>query len=161
MSRVSQCIVFTGNTSRSPMAEGLCRKIMSEKLKCSIDELERIGYKIWSAGVAACGNMLVSPESVEVCRQKGVDISGHLSRPLYGEDADKCDFIFTMSSSHKQFVGMLAPEAVDRCMLLDESGDIADPIGGGVEVYRICAEQIEKALKKRISEMWYEDSSSK
>lgn len=161
MTRIEIIFVCTGNTCRSPMAEGFCRKIMSEKLNCSIDELDRIGYIIRSAGVAACSNMSVSPESVEVCRQKGVDISGHLSSPLNAEDVANCDFMFAMSRSHQDFAGILAPEAAGKCMLLDIGGDIADPIGGGVEVYRICAEQIEKALKKRISEMWYEDSSSK
>ena len=42
MGRLSPCmIVFvcTGNTCRSPLAEGLCKKLLAERLACAADEL--------------------------------------------------------------------------------------------------------------------------
>ena len=38
-------------------------------------------------------------------------------------------------------------------MLLENSGDINDPIGTDAEVYKICGRIIEKAVNKRISEL--------
>jgi len=38
-------------------------------------------------------------------------------------------------------------------MLLDERGNVPDPIGQSQDVYDRCADQIEKAVKKRLSEL--------
>jgi protein-tyrosine-phosphatase len=109
----------------------------------------------------ACGAMPASDESVAICRQKDIDISSHRSRPLDCEEAETSDFIFAMSRSHERLIRELCPKVARRCMLLDTGGDVADPIGGGFAVYGECAKQIEKALRKRISEIWHEDSGSK
>ena len=51
MSSVKFLFVCTGNTCRSPMAEGIFRKYLAEKLQCKVDQLEQLGYKICSGGV--------------------------------------------------------------------------------------------------------------
>ena len=63
------------------------------------------------------------------------------------------DFIFAMSHSHKRQVVSLVPSAAKKCVLLIDGKDVADPIGQSQEVYNKCCEQIEKAVKKRISEL--------
>jgi tRNA threonylcarbamoyl adenosine modification protein (Sua5/YciO/YrdC/YwlC family) len=40
MSEITFLFVCTGNTCRSPMAEGLFRKYLAEKIGCNVDELE-------------------------------------------------------------------------------------------------------------------------
>ncbi len=143
------------------MAEGFCRRIVAEKLNCGVDEVEDMSYKISSAGVMAVGCIGASPEAVEVCGAKGVDISRHLSRPLGRDEAEACDYIFALSDRHRVWLEDRYPEAASKCVLLDSEGDIPDPIGAGVEVYRECAKRIEKAVDKRIGEIWHENSSSK
>ncbi|MEQ9068753.1 MAG: hypothetical protein RLO18_18610, partial [Gimesia chilikensis] len=56
--------VCTGNTCRSPMAEGLFRKLLSDKLGCQEDELSDRGYIVASAGLAAAMGAPPSPEGV-------------------------------------------------------------------------------------------------
>ena len=42
--------VCTGNTCRSAMAEGIAKHRLAQKLGCTIDGLEKMGYKVRSAG---------------------------------------------------------------------------------------------------------------
>jgi protein-tyrosine phosphatase len=45
------------------------------------------------------------------------------------------------------------PDAADRCRLLDESGDIPDPIGADLDTYRRTADRIRRALEIRLKEI--------
>ena len=135
------------------MAESFCRKIISEKLNCDVDETEKIGYKVISAGVMGITGVPASNEVLDICAEKGLDVRSHESRALTAELINASDFIFVMSKSHRETIVRLRPEASDKCMLLDDDSDISDPIGSSIEVYRKCAKQIEHALEKRMDEI--------
>jgi protein-tyrosine phosphatase len=96
--------VCTGNTCRSPMAEGIFRKLLSEKLKCPEDELVDRGYMVASAGVAANAGSPPSPEGVEILSGRGVDLRGHESQPVTPQLLSQADHIFTMTRSHRDFL---------------------------------------------------------
>ncbi|MFC1738942.1 L-threonylcarbamoyladenylate synthase [Planctomycetota bacterium] len=146
-------LVCTGNTCRSPMAEGMFRKYLAEKLGCAVDELAKKGYKVSSAGILNIAGSPASAESVVACRAKGIDISAHRSRVITREIAADSDVIFAMGREHGERITALEPEAANRCMLLAESRNIPDPIGQSQEVYDKCAELIEEAVLKRIGEI--------
>jgi len=152
MAQVHILFVCTGNTCRSPMAVGICRKYLAQKLDCSVDQLEKMGYKISSAGTMTIAGWPGSTEAVEVCRVKGADISGHRSTPLSARLIEQSDIIFAMAQQHRKTVLDMVPTAADKCFLLD-SRDIPDPIGGTERDYYYCAELIEKALLQKISEL--------
>ncbi|MBE0537922.1 MAG: threonylcarbamoyl-AMP synthase [Phycisphaerae bacterium] len=160
MSQIKIMFVCTGNTCRSPMAAGFSRKLLSEKLKCGVDALESMGYIVMSCGLAGCGSS-ASPEAIAVCRERSVHIGNHRSRSLDCDELRDCDFVFGMTQHHVDTVRRCCPEIADKCAVLDADRDISDPIGGDLEAYRRCAVQIEKALGKRLGEIWDEDSSSK
>jgi L-threonylcarbamoyladenylate synthase len=153
MSSIKILFVCTGNTCRSPIAAGFCRKYISEKLDCGIDETEERGYKIGSAGVMAGPEMPASKEVVDICAAKGIDMTRHRSRVLTRAQVEESDYIFAMTKSHRDRISEVCPAASQKCMLLDSSGEIGDPIGAGDDVYHKCAEQIEKALEKRMNEI--------
>lgn len=151
MSTIRILFVCTGNTCRSPMAEAVCKKILADKIGCSIDTLSCFGYKIESAGIAAIEGLPASEEAEFVCRQFGISIAGHRSRTLTPQLIRDFDFVFAMSPAHLQISqAMSAPDA--KISLLDPNKEVPDPIGRGVEEYKKCAVQMEYALKERIDD---------
>ncbi len=153
LSKVRFLFVCTGNTCRSPMAEGIFRKYLAEKVKCNIDDLGKIGYTIGSAGVIGSAGFPASPEAIVACASKGIDISNHRNRGLSRELIEESDFIFTMEPMHRQRVISLEPKAESKCLLLAAGKRIPDPIGHSQEFYNYCANIIEKAVQERIGEL--------
>jgi len=145
--------VCTGNTCRSPMAEALFRRLLSEQMHCADDELVDRGVIVASAGVAAGPGQPASDESVEQMRLRGIDLRGHESQPLTGELLMQADRVFTMTRGHRELVLRQFPQLAERVEVLSrDGGDVVDPIGGGPDEYRRCAEQIETHLRALLSE---------
>ena len=140
--------VCSGNTCRSPMAMGLFRRMFADRLKISVSGLEENGYKIISAGTSAIYNSPASGTAVEIMKEKGVDIKGHLSQPVTLSMLDEADEIYVMTKGHLTTLKEWAPLISERIKLLDPVADVEDPIGAGKEVYQKCAIKIQKALEK-------------
>ena len=152
LSKIKFLFVCTGNTCRSPMAEGIFRKYLAEKLQCEVDHLDKMGYKTCSAGVMNMAGSPASPEAIATCAAKGIEIKAHKSRALSRQLVEECDFIFAMGRMHCERIVALRPEAANKCVLLANE-DIPDPIGRPQAVYNNCAGLIEEAVKKRIGEL--------
>ena len=152
MSTVKFLFVCTGNTCRSPMAEGIFRKYLAEKLQCKVDQLEQVGYKVTSGGVMDTSGFPASAGSLVACAAKGIDLTAHRNKGLSKELIDESDFVFAMEPIHQERVIALSHEAADKCFLLAGDKGIADPIGHPQELYNNCADMIEAAVKERISE---------
>ena len=84
--------------------------------------------------------------------EMGIDLDGHRSGELSYVRISESDLIFAMEDYHRDVVLSLCPEAAAKCLLMDPRGDVADPVGKPLRVFRRCARQIEQAIKYRLSE---------
>jgi len=147
-------LVCTGNTCRSPMAEVLMRRLIAGKLRCPVEELDQRGVLVASAGIAAAPGCGPSAEAVVVMEEKSLCLANHASQPLTEKLVRHADLILTMTGAHRQAILRRWPGAAARTeTVLANAGDIGDPIGGPISIYRECAEQIEAALRARVEEL--------
>lgn len=102
--------VCTGNTCRSPMAEGLLRKLSAER---------GIELGVRSAGVSAITGTSMSRHAAAILREEGFEGS-ITSSQLTEEMVNWADLILTLTRSHKQHVLHYYPEAVDKTYTLKE-----------------------------------------
>ena len=65
----------------------------------------------------------------------------------------QADYVFTMTSDHREAVLSLGSVAADRVEGLIPDQDIADPMGGSQSDYDRCADAIEKAVRQRMNEV--------
>ncbi|MEM6797951.1 MAG: L-threonylcarbamoyladenylate synthase [Planctomycetota bacterium] len=150
LSRSLVIMVCTGNTCRSPMAEGLMRRALAEELGCGDDELEDKGLVVASAGLAAASGSPPSREAVTLMAERGIDLEGHAAQQLTDQLVRHADAMITMTRGHRQAIVGHWPDAAPRTKLLIPDGDVADPIGGPLEVYRRCAEQIARGVQAHV-----------
>ena len=142
--------VCTGNTCRSPMAEGLTRELAKQEGKA----VETI-----SAGLFAAYGALPTEEAVKAVASI-VDISEHRSRPLTMELVNAADLIIGMTKEHKSVLLRQFPFLESKIKTLAEwggsEGEVADPFGQSQEVYDACATQIQDLVTKGLSAVYGE-----
>lgn len=140
-------LICTGNTCRSPMAEGFLRKRLAERIGCGESDLESRGILVTSAGISAAIGSPASPEAVQLMQKKGIDMSRHESQQLTEQLVRHADLMITMTRGHRQVILNQWPDAAQRVVpLLPNGRDVPDPIGSPYEAYLACAEQIEQGL---------------
>jgi protein-tyrosine-phosphatase len=140
--------VCTGNTCRSPMAEALARRALAD----------RPDWRVLSAGIGAINGQAVSSHSVTALRQLGVELTGHSAKMLTGRMIREADYIFGLTRGHVEGIAMLYPEAAEKLFVLREFEegvsdldlDISDPIGGPLDGYVECRDQIHRAVESAI-----------
>ena len=149
LASLSVLFVCTGNTCRSPMAEGLFRHLLAEKLGCKSAEIEDRGVIVMSAGIAAMLGGRAAGEAVNVLSPMGVDLTAHESQPLTEQLVRHADVILAMTRAHRQAILAEWPAAAERVKLLSHDGvDVPDPVGGPAELYERCLAQMKPDIER-------------
>ena len=121
--------VCTGNTCRSPMAEGIFNKAAEDR---------GLNVRAVSFGMVAVAGMPPSKNAVEVCGEIGVDISAHRSHFIYDFQLGDFDKIYCMSQEHALILSQSIGYPLENIEVLN----VADPYGQSVEIYRMCRDII-------------------
>lgn len=138
-------IVFicTGNTCRSPMAEGLFKSMNGE---------QKTGLEAISAGIFTNNGMPASENAVIAAKELGADISNHKSQMLNGGIVNNAKYLVCMTGAHYDQILLRFPNASDKLFTLLPN-DIDDPFGGNIDDYRKCATQIKSAVESIIERL--------
>lgn len=117
--------ICVGNICRSPMAEGLFKQLLPEKL-------------VFSAGINALIGEPADPFAVQLMRERGMDISAHRARYLATWMVCEADLILTMDQGQKYFVESKYPAIKSKVFRFGEFGgyDIPDPYQRGMAAFR-------------------------
>ncbi|MBA7620060.1 Protein-arginine-phosphatase [subsurface metagenome] len=140
--------VCTGNSCRSPMAEGLLKKMLEEQGKG--------GIRILSAGIKHGPFKNPTKEAVEAMRAFDLDISAHQTTPLSKDAIEEAALILIMSEEHRRFILNLKPKAEEKVFLLKgfagykEDLNIRDPFRLPYSVYQKVAGEIKEALERAL-----------
>ena len=140
--------ICTGNTCRSPLAEGIARGALRSG---AIEGVERDLF-VASAGVHAEDGMPISEESRAALARRGIEIDGK-STPLTSEMIERADLVLGMTDSHVHSARMIAQGSETPIERLDPDGDIEDPIGQSQDVYDRVALRIESLIPVRLHEL--------
>jgi len=122
--------VCLGNICRSPLGEGILRKMATERGLASFIETDSAGTGGWHHGEAP------DPRSIDVGRQNNVDISGLRARKIRMADFNSFDMIFAMDRTNLRDLVKLAPHdsSADIHLFMDfvsgEKRDVPDPYYG-------------------------------
>lgn len=129
--------VCTGNTCRSPMAE----IIMKNKIKnAGITDV-----RVSSAGLSATAGAKMSENSFKALKALGYKPYGFKSRVLTKKLMLSADAIICMTEGHKRY--LTAFPNVTTMNEMTGLGDISDPYGGDLTVYKLTSIQIEEACE--------------
>ncbi len=131
--------VCTGNTCRSPMAEGIAKKFYSDK-----------GVFL-SAGLSVCCPTPASENAVLAVKELyGADISSHISQGVTPSLLDEADIIFCVSKRHADVILSAFPNLKDKIRYA--SPEISDPYMSDLKVYKACAKEIKNQIDILFSE---------
>ena len=141
--------VCTGNTCRSPMAQGIFQKILEEENLTD-------HFTARSAGVAAFPGDTANPHTFKILKEIGIDLSDFRSTATSSHLLKESHLILGMTAPHLFALQDLAPEEGEKLLLIsnfnadgteiDNPTELPDPIGQGPQVYQETAEALTEHL---------------
>ncbi len=116
----SLLFVCLGNICRSPLAEGIAKKIADERgLDIHIDSA---GTGSWHVGESPCS------DSIKVAKSHGVDISRQRARQVMKEDFERFELIIALDENNYNDLKRLGARSLVKLGSFGHDGeDVPDP----------------------------------
>ncbi len=144
-------VVCLGNICRSPMAEGILRKkITNKQLSIKVDSAGTANYHVGEAPDA---------RAILTANSYGIDISKLRERQFVIDDFDRFDRIYAMDTSNYKNILKLARNETDRSKIYyflndGKTGiDVPDPWFGEPEGFYPVFDLIDKAADKILNDI--------
>ena len=151
-------LVCTGNTCRSPMAEGIARAVAADRGLTDVAvESAGAGANPFPPGTPmpevgpSAGARLVSLEH-------GIDLGAHRARPLSRELVERADLVLAMGERHLTRVRELG--GAGKSFLFTEFAShgehargVADPFGGDLAAYRETYDDLEREVRRALDRL--------
>ena len=132
-------VVCSQNVCRSPMAEGIIRKIIAD--------FKIPDTQVQSAGLSCYDGEPPSEYAVEALAEMGMDTSGHRTHHVLREDYDAAASIYVMTQQHCDVILDAVPEAAAKIRVME----ISDPFGQPLARYRLCCSQLIDYFKRELT----------
>ena len=140
--------VCLGNICRSPMAEGVFRKIAEERGLIPPLEVASAGTGSWHVGDPP------DARAVAAAHSRGVDISRQRARQVHVDDFDRFDLLIAMDEANVETLRRAAPKHHHGKIKLflefaDGAGasEVPDPYYGGTDGFGHALDLIEAASR--------------
>ncbi|MBR3692843.1 MAG: low molecular weight phosphatase family protein [Clostridia bacterium] len=132
--------VCTGNTCRSPMAEGIANALAARR-----------GLPLFarSAGISALEGCAATEEAEIAAAEYGADLSGHRSCRVTAEMCAAADRIAVMTESHREVLLRAFDIPAEKICVLN----LPDPYGRGQDAYYAAAARIAEAVEELLEGM--------
>jgi protein-tyrosine phosphatase len=148
------CFVCSGNICRSPTAEVVMRRLVSDAGLSASIEVCSAGIGDWHAGNPA------DPRSADAMRRHGYDPSGHRARQVRRQDLVDHELVIAMDRGHARELSRMLPAGASgevRLLLsydpLASSADVPDPYYGGPSGFDDVLAMIERACRHLLDEV--------
>ncbi|MBL0172451.1 MAG: low molecular weight protein arginine phosphatase [Gemmatimonadaceae bacterium] len=134
--------VCTGNTCRSPMAEGIARRLIADRGLRDL-AVSSAGTSAWTDAPASDGSLLVAMEH-------GIDLAEHRARQLSPDIVAASEIILAMGPHHLERAEALGGSG--RTWLLtgfvdaNRARPVSDPFGGELDIYRATYDELEDEI---------------
>lgn len=144
--------VCTANICRSPMAEGIFKKLVADAGLNQAIEAD-------SAGISAMRvNEPPDPRTQRTSLRYGIDVSALRSRELRRTDYDQFDYFLAMDRTNYNYLRSLCPKGMESKIYMmlefapfDDLSEVPDPYSGGEEGFDIVFQVLEVAARSLLA----------
>ena len=130
-------IVCIGNICRSPIGEVLLKHYKPE-------------LNVFSSGLGALVGKPADPKSVELMRQKNINLDNHCAQQINSVLVSSSDLILTMEKKHVDAIQAQFPESRGKVHLIgkwENNQEIPDPYRKGDDAFILAESLIESGLQ--------------
>jgi len=160
MAKRALLFVCLGNICRSPMAEGVFRRVAQEQGVLHLFDIDSAGLGDWHAGQAP------DTRAQAAAQNRGIDISGQSARQIVPTDFARFDLLLAMDGSNYDELIQSAPRDARHKIrrFLDfapqaETTDVPDPFFGGSEGFDHALDLIEQAASGLLADLLADDTT--
>ncbi len=146
---VNVLFVCLGNICRSPLAEGIFKKLVKERGLDSFITIDSAGTSNWHI------NDPPDIRTVEIAEKHGIDLD-HLGQQISDKDLEKYDYVIAMDSENYENIQKLkydpALQKAEVILMRDfdsqrSGADIPDPYYGGEDGFQLVYDLLEESLQ--------------